>query len=119
MRRIVVVDDHRPFLEAACRTLQRAGWTVTTVQDPKRVPAIVAEVRPGVVLLDVQMGDASGFDIAHQLATGPHPPAVLLISARAASSYGEAVATCGARGFLDKLSFSAASVEDLLTTTAP
>lgn len=119
MRRIVVVDDHRPFLTAACRALQRAGWTVTAVEEAADVPAIVAELRPGVVLLDVQLGEASGFDIARELATGPHPPAVLLISARAASSYGEAVVTCGARGFLDKLTFTAASLEDLLSTTAP
>ena len=119
MRRIVVVDDHRPFLDAVSRTLQRAGWAVTSVDDADGVQAVVAAVRPAVVLLDVQMGDASGFDIARRLVDAPDPPAVLLISARAASSYGDAVATCGARGFLDKLSFTAAAMDDLLAIPVP
>jgi CheY-like chemotaxis protein len=64
--------------------------------------AAVRELRPEVVLLDVQLPDTDGFAVAAELARSDDPPAIVLTSSRDASDFGPLVAESGARGFVPK-----------------
>jgi DNA-binding NarL/FixJ family response regulator len=55
-----------------------------------------------VVLLDVQLPDEDGFAVAEALAAHPAAPAVVLVSSRSRSDYGNRVAETVARGFIAK-----------------
>lgn len=113
--RILLVDDHPPFVSAASSLLVAAGWDVVGwAGDGAAALAAVEQLRPEVVLLDVQLPDLDGFDVARALAALDDPPSVVLVSVRAASDYGEAVGRSGVRGFIEKSSFSVRALGDLL-----
>jgi DNA-binding NarL/FixJ family response regulator len=63
--------------------------------------ALVAELRPDVVLVDLALGDESGLDVARLLAAecGNAAPAVILISARSPADVTELMATSPPAGF--------------------
>lgn len=112
---VLVVDDHAPFRAAAAALLEAEGFTVVGgAGDGDEALAQVRALRPDVVLLDVQLPGIDGFEIARRLAALAVPPAVLLVSSRAAAEYGDRVATSPARGFLDKRALSGAALTRLL-----
>jgi DNA-binding NarL/FixJ family response regulator len=63
------------------------------------------ELRPDVVLVDIRLGDESGFDLARRLC-GP----VILISTYALSEYSDKIAASPAAGFIPKAELSASAV---------
>jgi DNA-binding NarL/FixJ family response regulator len=115
--RCLVVDDNDAFLEAARILLQREGMTVVgvasnTVEALERARAL----RPDVVLVDIGLGDESGFDLARLLAgdgTGGTVD-VIMISARAETEYADLIAESPAAGFLPKSELSARGIGRIL-----
>jgi DNA-binding NarL/FixJ family response regulator len=76
----------------------------------------VAESRrlaPELVLLDVQLPDLDGFEVAERI-TEERPVAVVLTSSRDWSDSGELIARSGARGFVPKDQLSGATIEELV-----
>ncbi len=73
-----------------------------------------AELRPDLVLLDVQLPDGDGFDVAGDLTAGDDHPAVVLVSTRDAGELDELARRRGAQGFVAKDRLSARAIEDLL-----
>jgi len=65
-----------------------------------------ARLRPGLVLLDIQLPDFDGFEVATRLASLADPPAVVLTSSRPASSYRRRLADSSALGFIAKSELS-------------
>jgi DNA-binding NarL/FixJ family response regulator len=57
---------------------------------------------PDFVLLDVQLPDLDGFDVAARITGGEDAPVVLLTSSRDWSDSPDLIARSGARGFLRK-----------------
>lgn len=96
---------HSPeFLASASALLADDGFAVVGCASTGHdAIAVVHRLRPDIVLLDVQLPDIDGFDVADQLARLSPPPLVVLISSRSSGSYGTAVATAPVRGFLAKL----------------
>lgn len=101
--RVLIVDDHDAFRAAARRVLTAAGFDVVPdAETGAGALRSVAELHPDVVLLDVQLPDADGFDVARELSRAGRPPVVVLVSSRPRSDYGGLVERSGARGFIDK-----------------
>ena len=71
-------------------------------------------MRPAVVLLDVQLPDIDGFDVATRLTSQADGPAVVLTSSRDGSKFDRMVARSGARGFVPKDELSGPALEALL-----
>jgi DNA-binding NarL/FixJ family response regulator len=113
-KRVLIVDDHKPFRAIARVLLERAGYVVTgEAGDAADALAAIADDAPDVVLLDVQLPDQDGFAVATALAA-THGLAVVLISSREVDDYGQPVGSCGARGFIPKSKLSAATLAALL-----
>jgi DNA-binding NarL/FixJ family response regulator len=112
---VLIVDDHASFRASARRLLEDAGFTVVGEADSGlSAIAAVEELRPGVVLLDVQLPDIDGFDVAERLMGQDDAPAVVLTSNHDVSDFGEMIVSCGARGFLEKVDLSGPAIEKLL-----
>jgi DNA-binding NarL/FixJ family response regulator len=100
---VLIVDDHATFRALARRMLEAHGYEVVgEAQDGASAVAASSRLQPSVVLLDVQLPDIDGFAVAETLMTRDDPPAVVLISSRAASAYRRRLADSPARGFLAK-----------------
>jgi DNA-binding NarL/FixJ family response regulator len=114
-RTILIVDDHAGFRARARALLVGAGYDVVgEAKDGASALARARELSPEVVLLDVQMPDTSGFDVARSLLADPDPPAIILVSSRDASDYGARIGRSGARGFVSKMDLSARALASIL-----
>jgi DNA-binding NarL/FixJ family response regulator len=114
--RSVLVDDNARFLAAARELLEREGIEVvgvaSTVDDATR---LVEALRPDVCLVDIDLGDESGFDLARLLVgRANHSPRVVLISAYPERDFADMIADSPAIGFVPKPEISAARIRALL-----
>ena len=80
--RILVVDDEQMLLDMVSDALTFAGYSVTAVGDGLTALSAVRTERPDLVILDVNMPEPDGFQVARSLrATYPDLP-VLFLTAR-------------------------------------
>jgi DNA-binding NarL/FixJ family response regulator len=115
-RRVLIVDDHTWFRSVARMLLQTSGYDVIgEAVDGASAMQAVSELRPDVVLLDIQLPDMDGCRVARLLTQTEAPPTVVLISSREASDYGPRIQICGARGFIGKAALSGAALDALLS----
>jgi DNA-binding NarL/FixJ family response regulator len=112
---VLIVDDHAGFRLAARALLERQGFEVVgEAGDGASGIRAAAELAP-VVLLDVQLPDLDGFDVAARLARLKPAPAVLLTSTRDSSEFGQLIAGSTARGFIPKAEITGARISSLLS----
>jgi DNA-binding NarL/FixJ family response regulator len=72
------------------------------------------ELKPDVVLLDVQLPDIDGFDVAARLTSVEGAPKVVLTSTRDVSELTMLIRRSGARGFVPKTELCGSAIADLL-----
>lgn len=119
--RCLLVDDNRDFLRVATLLLESDGLEVvgaaSSVDD---AIAQIERLRPEVALVDIKLGNESGFDLVRRLAdrgtTASCP--VILISTYAERDYADLIAASPALGFVSKPSLSGQSVIALLEDAA-
>jgi DNA-binding NarL/FixJ family response regulator len=112
------VDDHGPFRAFVRTLLDPDGFQVTgEARDGLSAVTAVSELRPDVVLLDVQLPDIDGFEVARRLAMLPSPPSVILTSTRDASDYGTKLSQVPVCGFVPKEDLSAEALALVLAET--
>ena len=118
--RCLLVDDNEAFLEAASLLLEREGVIVVGVASTIAEALRQARaLRPDVILVDIGLGEESGFDLARLLAQDGQGGGaeVILISARAETDYAELIAESPAAGFLVKSELSAQAIGRILGHT--
>jgi DNA-binding NarL/FixJ family response regulator len=112
---VLIVDDHAPFRAVARALLQLEGFEVVgEAADAHSALDAVRRLRPSVVLLDVQLPDLDGFEVARQLVEAGDPPAIVLVSSRDRSAYRRRLAESSARGFIAKSDLTGAAVAALV-----
>jgi two-component system response regulator DegU len=115
VRRVLVVDDHDGFRRCARALLTAEGFEVVgEAADGTAALALVPEAAPDLVLLDIQLPDITGFEVAARLRAADATVRVILISSRERSEYGSLIETSGADGFVSKADLSGEALERLL-----
>jgi CheY-like chemotaxis protein len=118
--RCVLVDDNEAFLETASLLLEREGLAIvgmaSTIAGALRQ---VRALRPDLVLVDIGLGNESGFDLARLLAQDGQIASaeVILISTGAEADYRELIDDSPAAGFLAKSELSVRGISRLLGHT--
>ena len=101
--RVLVVDDHPIWREGTARCLSEAGYTIAgTAGDGAQALRIIAATRPEVVLLDVNLPDAPGPEVARRLLAARPSARVLMLSASGAQQDVLDAVTAGAVGYVLK-----------------
>lgn len=116
---VLVVDDHHGFRTFARRLLETSGFKVMEATTGAEAVAAAHDRRPDLVLLDVQLPDLNGFEVAELLAAEETSPVVVLTSTRDESDYGDRARTSPAAGFLRKDELSAAALRAYLVEGQP
>ncbi len=112
---VLIVDDHAVFRATARALFEAEGYEVVgEAADGASAIAEVKRLRPQLVLLDVQLPDVDGFEVAARLEHANDPPVVVLTSSRAASDYRRRLARSPARAFIPKSELSAEALSALL-----
>jgi DNA-binding NarL/FixJ family response regulator len=114
--RVLIVDDHPSFRASARVLLEAEGFDVVgEAEDGASAISETCRLRPEIVLLDVQLPDIDGFDVATKITgQGSGSPAVILVSSRDSSDFGPLVSRCGAMGFVPKAELSGERLQELL-----
>ena len=112
---LLIVDDSAAFRAAARALLEAQAWTVVgEAPDGAAALRAVAELEPQVVLLDVVLPDANGFDVAETIAGLPRPPRIVMCSTHGPQTFGRRLADSPAAGFLPKSELSNAALIGIL-----
>lgn len=111
----LIVDDHAMFRTSTRLLLQAEGYDVVgEADDGASAVAEAARLRPDIVVLDVQLPDTTGFEIARELLERRLVGRIVLVSSRHASDYGEQVGESGAVGFIAKDELSGEALHTVL-----
>ena len=113
--RVLIVDDHAHFRRRARRMLELDGLEVVgEAEDGASAVAAARELAPDLVLLDIQLPDESGFDVAPRVVDCADPaPVVVLTSTRDLADFAPLVERSGAAGFVHKSELSGAALAEL------
>jgi DNA-binding NarL/FixJ family response regulator len=112
---VVIVDDHPGFRASARMLLDAEGYEVVgEAENGQSGLAVVAELDPDVVLLDIQLPDIDGFQVATRLAAAGTRGAIVLVSSRAREDLRALVEGSAARGFIPKSELSGDALEAVI-----
>jgi two-component system, NarL family, nitrate/nitrite response regulator NarL len=115
--RCLIVDDSPQFLAAARALLEREGIAVVGVASTcEHAKQQIEEVKPDLVLVDVDLGQESGFEVTRRIQseTSVDPSRVILISTYAEDDFADLVMASPVAGFLSKSDLSAHAIREIL-----
>jgi CheY-like chemotaxis protein len=100
----IVVDDHVDTREGFAEYLRHSGFDVRTAGDASEFRAILAEVTPAAVLMDVQMPLVDGWTLTREIKANERTrqTRVLVISASIGEGFRRAADMAGADALLAK-----------------
>jgi two-component system, NarL family, nitrate/nitrite response regulator NarL len=117
----LIVDDNPRFARHAAEFLNDQGMDVLGLAaGGDEAVRLARDLRPDLVLIDIGLGEESGFDVARRLCRaqpGSLAGAVILISTHGEEDFAELIADSPAAGFISKSELSADAIETLLQPT--
>lgn len=81
----LIVDDELPILEAVAYNLRKEGFISLTAADAEECMEVVRKEKPDIIILDVMLPTASGFEICRLLRKQTSTP-IIMLTARADES---------------------------------
>jgi two-component system nitrate/nitrite response regulator NarL len=113
--RCLIVDDSEEFLASARRLLSAQGVAVVGVASSGvEAVRLAEELLPDVALVDVELGEEDGIEVARRLAECVPSSRVVLISSHPEDELGDLLVGNTAAGFLSKTELSAAAIAKLV-----
>jgi DNA-binding NarL/FixJ family response regulator len=102
--RVLIADDHLLFAEALEAILSLDGRikVVGRAADGEQAVQLASELRPDIVLMDLSMPRADGFDATRQIRNAHTDTRVLVLSGAGAAPVVARARDAGADGYLTK-----------------
>ena len=118
--RVVIVDDTprvRERLKALLHADAPYAEVVGEAGEAQAAIRLIRDRRPDVVILDLQLAGASGYEVLRAVKLAPHAPVVIVLTNLASLEYQSTCLEAGAEFFLDK-SFGFERLADILRELA-
>jgi DNA-binding NarL/FixJ family response regulator len=115
---VLIVDDHPAFRASARLLLESEGYEVIgEAGDGESAITAIAGLKPAIVLLDVQLPDIDGFDVAERVGDtcNGSGPLIVLVSSRDRSDFGSLLENRCICGFISKGDLSGPAIAELLS----
>jgi two-component system NarL family response regulator len=112
MKSLVIVDDNPQMMETLVDMLHADFSIVGTLSKGRAVLREISTLNPDIILLDVSLGDMSGFAVAEQLQKTGCAARIVFVSVHETPSFVNAAHSMGASGYIFKSQIS----RDLLKT---
>jgi len=105
--KLLLVDDHPGFINAAMRHLRRMDWIQLVGMAGNGIEAVTQceTLRPDVVAMDLAMPEMSGLQATRLIKTQDAPPFVIIASHFDDVEHREHAMRAGADAFISKLSY--------------
>ena len=118
--RVLVVDDQLPFRLAMRSVVDETdGFEVVGEADSGEASVAAAgELRPDLVLMDVNLPGIDGLEATRRLRSAPDPPVVVLLSTYDEEAGDQFVAESGAAAYVTKSAFGPDRLTDLWSAAA-
>jgi DNA-binding NarL/FixJ family response regulator len=115
--RCLIIDDSPRFGDEARSLLEQEGISVVGIAaSGDEAVQLAAALRPDLALVDISLGDESGFDVARRLVNNSNdePPAVIFVSMYDEREFSARIAASPALGFIAKTELSGDRIRRLL-----
>ena len=105
--RLLLVDDHEGFINAAMRHLRRLDWIEMVGSAGNGIEAIAQceALRPDAVLMDLAMPEMGGLQATRLIKAQDNPPYIVIASHFDDAEHREHAMRAGADAFVSKLSY--------------
>jgi DNA-binding NarL/FixJ family response regulator len=111
--RLVLVDDNPAMLETLAEMVQRDFTIVGKFSSPVPMPAEIGGLNPDIILLDVSLGDMTGFYVAKTLKRMECAAKIIFVSVHENPDFVRAAFELGAAGYVYKSQISSDLLEAL------
>ncbi|MCC5885718.1 MAG: Hpt domain-containing protein [Gammaproteobacteria bacterium] len=120
-RQVLVVDDSVTVRKVTTRLLERQGMAVTVAKDGVEAVSVLQDMRPDVMLLDIEMPRMDGFEVARHVRNEARLAGlpIIMITSRTGDKHREKAEELGVNRFLGKPFQEAellATIEELTAT---
>jgi two-component system cell cycle response regulator DivK len=101
---VLIVDDHPINLKLLVFALKSRGYTIETANDAVQARAVLATVKPALILMDLQMPGVSGFELTRELKLSPATLDIPIVAVTAFAMRGDEdrARAAGCDGYLTK-----------------
>lgn len=113
--RVLIVDDQLPFREASRMVVEMTdGFEVVgEAENGEQAVEMATDLKPDLVLMDVQMPGIDGIEATRRIRNADDPPYVLVMSTHESGNYDGPAQSAGAFGFLPKSEFGMDTLEEV------
>ena len=113
--RVLIVDDQLPFREASRMVVEMTdGFEVAgEAENGEQAIALVHDLKPDLVLMDVQMPGIDGIETTRRITSAPSPPTVVVMSTHESGDYVDVALSAGAVGFVPKSQFGMDTLDEM------
>ena len=86
MQTIINVDDYGPARYARTKVLAQAGFNVKEAATGQEALRLASELKPGLVILDINLPDFSGLEVCRRLKKNPATSSIVVLHLTASST---------------------------------
>ncbi len=120
-KQVLVVDDSVTVRKVTTRLLERQGMAVTVAKDGVEAVSVLQDMRPDVMLLDIEMPRMDGFEVARHVRNEARLEGlpIIMITSRTGDKHRERAEALGVNRFLGKPFQEAELLATIEELTAP
>jgi DNA-binding NarL/FixJ family response regulator len=100
--RVLIADDNPAMLDTVMRILEKEFQVVAAIQKPREIVNSASQFEPDVLVLDINMGEMNGFEVARLLKADWQNSKIIFLTVHQELDFIRAAFDVGASGYVFK-----------------